>query len=91
MSANGQSLTVAVTISDRDVERIAQRAAEIVADRQPSSASPWVDTKGAAQHLCCGADRVHDLVQLGKLHPRRDGRRLLFRPSDLDAYLEASA
>jgi hypothetical protein len=27
-------------------------------------------------------------VQLGKLEPRRDGRRLLFRRADLDAYLE---
>jgi excisionase family DNA binding protein len=71
------------------LEQIAQRAAAIVAERE-APATPWLDTKGAAAHLCCGTDRIHDLVQLGKLTPRRDGRRLLFRPADLDAYLEDS-
>ena len=28
------------------------------------------------------------LVQLRKLRPRRDGRRLLFKRSDLDSYIE---
>ncbi len=72
------------------VELVAQRAATIAAGLERPAASPWLDTKGAAEHLACGTDRIHDLVQLGKLHPRRDGRRLLFRPADLDAYIEAS-
>jgi excisionase family DNA binding protein len=90
MSAN-RPLTIGVTISDADVERIAQRAAAIVADRQPSTTAPWLSTEQTAEYLAAKPARVHDLVALGKLHPRRDGRRLLFRPSDLDAYLEGSA
>jgi excisionase family DNA binding protein len=82
--------TLALTLPAELVEQIAQRAAAIVAERQTPAASPWLDTKGAAGYLACGTDRIHDLVQLGKLHPRRDGRRLLFRRDDLDAYLEAS-
>jgi excisionase family DNA binding protein len=74
-------------LPDDVIEQIAQRAAVIVAERE-APATPWLDTKAAAVHLCCGVDRIHDLVQLGKLTPRRDGRRLLFRAADLDTYLE---
>jgi hypothetical protein len=28
------------------------------------------------------------IVPLGKLHPRRDGRRVLLHRDDLDAYIE---
>jgi excisionase family DNA binding protein len=50
--------------------------------------SPWLNAQQAAEYLACSRDRLYDLVQLAKLDPRRDGRRLLFRRSDLDAYLE---
>ena len=70
------------------MEAIAQRAAEIVVERESATASPWLDAKGAAEYMACPLSRVHDLVGLRKLEPRRDGRRLLFRRSDLDAYLE---
>jgi excisionase family DNA binding protein len=80
--------TVTLDVPPELVEQIAQRAAAILASRQPPAASPWLDTKGAAEHLACAPDRIHDLVQLGRLHPRRDGRRLLFKPAELDAYLE---
>jgi excisionase family DNA binding protein len=81
--------TLTLAVPPEMVERIAERAAEILAARQtPTAASPWLTTAGAAEHLACRADRIHDLVQLGKLIPRRDGRRLLFRRADLDAYLE---
>lgn len=76
-------------LPDELVEQIAQRAASILAQSR-LSVSPWLDTKGAAEHLCCSPARIHDLVQLNALHPRRDGRRLLFRRDDLDRYLEDS-
>ena len=47
-----------------------------------------LSTDDAARHLACSRDRLYDLVQLGKLKPRRDGRRLLFKLTDLDTYLE---
>jgi hypothetical protein len=70
------------------LEQIAERAAELVLERQVANASPWVDAKGAADYLIAPVGRVHDLVQLRKLTPRRDGRRLMFRREDLNAYLE---
>jgi hypothetical protein len=72
-------------------EAIAQRAAEIVRAAQGPSSTRWLDSKAAAEHLCCTTARIHDLVALGKLIPRRDGRRLLFDRAELDAYIAASA
>ena len=56
---------------------------------QRQGVSPWLSAEDAARHLACSRGRLYDLVQLGKLQPRRDGRRLLFRLADLDAYLKA--
>jgi len=50
--------------------------------------TPWLSAADAARHLACSRGRLYDLVQLGKLEPRRDGRRLLFKLADLDAYLD---
>jgi excisionase family DNA binding protein len=79
-----------IPLPDELLERIEQRAAEKAAEivAAGENRSPWLDTRGAAEYLSAKPQRIHDLVQLGKLKPRRDGRRLLFRPEDLDAYLE---
>jgi excisionase family DNA binding protein len=82
-------VNLAITLTDAQVNEIAARAAELLADRQPT-VSPWLDADGAAAHLATSRDRIYDLVQLGKLTPRRDGRRLVFKRSDLDGYLEGN-
>ena len=69
--------------------RLAPRLALVLS--QDQAASPWLNAEDAAQYLACSRGRLYDLVQLRKLEPRRDGRRLLFRRSELDAYLEAAA
>lgn len=51
------------------------------------AADGWLNAEQAAEHLACGTDRIYDLIQLRKIEPQRDGRRLLFRRSDLDAYV----
>jgi excisionase family DNA binding protein len=49
-----------------------------------------VDRHGAgAEHLACPTSRIYDLVSQRRLTPRRDGRRLLFKRSHLDAAIEA--
>ena len=47
----------------------------------------WLGVQGAARYLACPVSRIYDLVSLGRITPHRDGRRLLFRRSDLDAAL----
>jgi excisionase family DNA binding protein len=83
------AIALTVELSDEQVRSIAEQAAAIVSQQQTSSAPTWLNTTDAADYIAAKVGRVHDLVQLGKLMPRRDGRRLLFRRDELDAYLEA--
>lgn len=50
--------------------------------------SKWLTTKEAAEYLRTSTGRIHNLVSAGRLHPSRDGRRLLFNRHRLDRYLE---
>jgi excisionase family DNA binding protein len=87
-AGSGVSVQLVVTLSDEQLDEIARRAAQLLPASAPSS--PWLDAEGAAEHLACTRERIYDLVQLKKLTPRRDGRRLLLHRADLDAYLEGS-
>ena len=51
----------------------------------------YLNTADAAAYLACPKSRIYDLVQLGQLVPHRDGARLLFKPSDLDACLDGGS
>jgi excisionase family DNA binding protein len=74
------------------VEAIAQRAAEIVAARLgPAEREPWMNSEQAAAYLGCKRQRIHELVHERRLTYRKDGSRLLFRPSDLERYVERGA
>jgi len=78
-------------LTDEDLAELLDRLLAKAGDRLTPATTPWLDADGAAEYLATSRDRIYDLVQLGKLKPHRDGRRLLFRRSELDAYLEASA
>jgi excisionase family DNA binding protein len=51
------------------------------------ASEPWIDVHGAAEHLACKRRRIYDLVEQGRIPHHRDGSRLLFRRSELDASL----
>lgn len=80
-------IELTVTLTDRQLAEIAERAAALVSPTAQAG-SPWLNVTEAAERLRCSKDRIYDLIQLGKLQPRRDGRRVLLRRDDLDAYLE---
>lgn len=90
MTALGEALLA--ELDERSLDRLAELLAPRLAARvaPTTEPGPWLNTRQAAEHLGCQVGRVHDLVQLHKLEPRRDGRRLLFKQSDLDAYIEGS-
>jgi len=76
-------------------ELIAVRVAELLADRlAPAGLEGWIGVDAVATHLGYGDDldrgrrRVWDLKSRGLLPFREDGRRLLFRLTDVDAYVE---
>jgi excisionase family DNA binding protein len=76
-------------LDDAAIAELAGRLAPLLERRlgRAPAGNGWLNSDQAAAYLGCPRSRIHDLVQLGKLVPRRDGRRLLFRPAELDAYL----
>lgn len=85
--------TLQLTLPDTVLHTIAQRVAQLLqqhAGENPQTdgvGDPWLGVKDAAEYLACPVSRIYDLVSLGRLHPHRDGRRLLFKHQDLDAAL----
>ena len=75
------------------VDAIAGRVADLLADRLAAMAvsEPWIDVRQAAGHIGAPTSRVYDLVARGELRPGRDGRRIAFRRSELDAYMDREA
>jgi excisionase family DNA binding protein len=80
-------IELTVRLTDEQLVEIAERAATLI-PRDTTAVSPWLNVADAAERLRCGKDRIYDLIALGKLHPRRDGRRVLLHRDDLDAYVE---
>ncbi len=81
-------IEVTVRLTDEQLAQIAELAAALVPPTVAPVVSPWLNVADAAEWLRCGKDRIYDLIALGKLHPRRDGRRVLLHRDDLDAYVE---
>jgi excisionase family DNA binding protein len=52
-------------------------------------ASPWLAAPEAALYLRCPVSRVRKLTMTGDLACHRDGRRVLYRREDLDAFVRS--
>lgn len=78
---------VTLELPPEALEQVARRAAELVAARDPGP-EPWVGVNEAAEHLGCKRQRVYDLVSQGRIPHRKEGGRLVFKRSELDAWLE---
>jgi excisionase family DNA binding protein len=79
-----------VDISDELVEKVAQRAAELVGPL-PVKDDPggYLDVAGAAEFLACKPSRIYALKSAGRIPYHKDGSRLLFDRAELRAYVEA--
>lgn len=64
------------------------RLRELVASQTSNGAEPWIGVTEAAEHLACKRQRIYDLVHADRIPHHRDGSRLLFRRSELDAWLK---
>jgi hypothetical protein len=84
MSApEGLVIPVPDVVLDELVERVAERLARPAAEH-------WVGVDGVAAHLGCRRQRICDLVSRRghcAIPFRKDGSRLLFRLSEVDAWL----
>ena len=84
MSApDGLVIAVPDALVDELVERVGERLAR-------PAAEPWVGVEAVAAHLGCRRQRIYDLVSRrghDAIPFRKDGSRLLFRLSEIDAWL----
>jgi excisionase family DNA binding protein len=85
---------LSLTFPPELVDAIALRVVEMLEARglaPQTPATPYLDVDQAAEYIAAKPQRVYDLVSAGTLAPCRDGRRLLFKRADLDAYLTDGA
>ncbi|MEJ7785505.1 MAG: helix-turn-helix domain-containing protein [Solirubrobacteraceae bacterium] len=83
---SGGPLELAVAVSPELVEAVARRAVELLAERT-AEPEPWIAVPAAAEHIAAPTSRVYALASAGRIPCVRDGSRLLFRRSALDAWL----
>jgi excisionase family DNA binding protein len=74
---------------DAVIEAIAARVIDQL-DLERQQPEPWLTVDQAAEHLACKPRRIYDLVSQRRIPHVKDGSRLLFRASELDASLERS-
>jgi predicted DNA-binding transcriptional regulator AlpA len=81
--------TLAFELPDELVEQIAQRAAELIAERQPTTAEPWLNVEQAAAHLAISTSQLYTLTSQrhrNGLPVTKEGSRSYFRASELDRW-----
>lgn len=77
---------LSLTLPPEVLEAIAERAAEILADRQ-GERTGYLDVAGAAEFLACPKSRIYALVSADRIPYEKDGSRLLFDRGELRAYV----
>lgn len=92
---NPGPLSLSVQLTPEQVERIAERAAEILAARLEAPpaepASPYLTVVEAAEYLRAKRHRIDDLLTQGRLTRIKDGTRTLILRAELDAYVRGDA
>jgi hypothetical protein len=88
MTSAGLARALVDSLDDEALDHLAA----LLAPRLSSGdrADAWVDVNGAARHLACDKRRIYDLAAgrgTNGFPVHRDGRRLLFKPSDLDEWV----
>jgi excisionase family DNA binding protein len=80
-----------IALPDDFLERVAQRSAELVLERQgvAGPASPFMTVRQAADYLCCKRQRIDDLLSSGRLTRHKDGSRTLVSRLELEEHIGA--
>lgn len=76
---------VTFTLPPTVLEQIAQRAAEITADRTDA----WLSAQEAADYLRCPLSRIRALTSARRIPVHHDGSRCLYRRSELDTWVRS--
>jgi excisionase family DNA binding protein len=85
----GQTLVIALRLSDEDIARIAERTAALLARKHGGGTppSPYLTISEAAEYLRCRRQRIDDLLSQRRLSRVKDGARTLILRAELEAYL----
>ncbi len=78
-------MTAARTLTDADVEAIAEAVARLIAPVAPEP-SPWLTSEAVAAHLACSSRSVQNYARRGTLRCSRVGGLLRFRREDVEAF-----
>lgn len=87
MAATARRRPLTLTLNSEEIVNLIDERVRMALEAL--DADPWMNAEDAAEYLRCPRSRIYDLIQLGKVLPARDGSRVLFRRSALDAYLES--
>ena len=79
---------IAVSVPEEVVERVARRAAALLKEEMSETSERFVGVSEAADHLGCRPHRIYDLVHQRAIPFYKEGSRLLFRCSELTAWVE---
>jgi len=88
MSAPGLSLQLPSELVEQLAEQVAERAAALLSDGQGQE-ERWLTVESAAVYLDCKPRRLYEFVERRLIPHERDGRRILFLRSELDAWVRA--
>jgi len=79
---------LSLELTDELVKELAERVADLLADRHPAPADAgYLDVAGAADFLACPPSRVYALTSAARIPVHRDGSRLLFDRDELREYV----
>jgi excisionase family DNA binding protein len=76
----------ALHLSEAELAALADLVAERLGSRL-GAVTPWLRAPEAAAYLACPESRIRKLTMTGELPAHRDGRRVLYRREDLDAFI----
>ena len=83
---SGGTTDLSLKVSPELLEAIAQRTAEILRETSEQE-DRWMNLDEAVDYLRCKRSRLYEFTRRGEIPHSRDGRRLLFRRSELDQWV----
>jgi hypothetical protein len=82
------TLQVNLPLPDEVVEALAERVAELLAERNGHAPEPWLDVRGAAEHLSVSVSEIYTKCSRRDLDfpCHKEGRKSFFIRHELDAW-----
>jgi hypothetical protein len=81
-----------ITITHDDIERIATRTAQLLAETMKTGIERWLDVPRAADHVALTPDAIRALVKRDQIpFHRTENGRLRFSPTELDYWVRTGS